>query len=148
MEEKGSFSAGMKCMCRIRDLVLLMFLSAGVAYGLAVDSGTPDDQLRTASDGSFTKILVWRTESYLVRVDVAGDSDYRLALWSSGDGQRAIPDLVVTGGTVQFDGSGGNYYYGFTRGMVTYWCYVVMLGTADSPPGYLIVRNAQKEYSI
>ena len=142
--DQGSFQRKLR-MRIIFSPLLILFLSAGPALALAVDSGSPDDQMRTADTGTFTKILAWRTASYLVRVDVKGDSDYRLALWSGGDGQRAVPDMVITGGTVNVDGSGGNYYYQFTAAGVTYRCHVVMLGTAESPPGYLIMLNAQKE---
>jgi len=131
-------------MFGIRGFMLTLFLSAGMAYALAVDSGSPDDQLGAATGGQFTKILVWRTESHLIRVDVTGDSDYRLAMWSS-DGHRPVPDMVIAGGTVNFDGTGGNYYYQFEGSGVTYRCYVVMLGTAESPPGYFTVLNARKE---
>ena len=130
----------------IFSLMIALFLCISMAYALAVDAGVPDaHQVLSSSGGSQSKVLIWRTASYLVRIDDSGDSKYIFALWEKGRDQQLIPDQLITGGVLLSDGTGGNHYYQFTTDNLTYRCFVIRLGTEESPPGYLIILNDEKE---
>lgn len=55
------------------------------------------------------------------------------------------PDLVLTNGVVEFEGSGGDRYYVFKNGKYTYQCYIIVMGSYDSPPAELSVFKNDKE---
>ena len=127
-------------MKRILGLALILLLPVSAALALAVDSGT----MAAASASSSSKILVWRTGSFLIRVDVSEDSQYRFALWDSSKDLQDIPETIIVGGTLNPCGSAGSYYYEFTSGKTAYRC-LVTPGTGGSPPGYLVILNDDKE---
>ncbi|URQ87476.1 hypothetical protein J8Z28_06235 [Pseudoalteromonas sp. SCSIO 43088] len=91
----------------------------------------------------FTKpILTWQTKQHLIRIDELADNQYRYAAWEVDQSMQDEPSLVITGGTLSFDGSGGNHFYTFTNNGYRYVCHVVVLGTEHSPPGLLeVFRN-------
>jgi hypothetical protein len=51
----------------------------------------------------------------------------------------------LNNGEVVFEGTGGNHYYDFKKGVYLYRCDVTVLGADDSPPGDLIVYKNDKE---
>jgi len=88
----------------------------------------------------FTKpILTWQTKQHLIRIDELADNQYRYAAWEIDQSMQDEPSLVITGGTLSFDGSGGNHFYTFTNNGYRYVCHVTVLGTEHSPPGLLEV---------
>lgn len=89
-------------------------------------------------------ILQWQTEKYLIRVDRIGEYNYRYAAWYVDSDQRKKPNIILNNGEIIFDGSGGNHYYEFTNGAYKYRCYVTVLGTEESPPGYIEVFKNEK----
>ncbi len=66
-------------------------------------------------------------------------------MWEKGKDQQQLPDLIITDGKFIPDGSGGNHYFQFIRDELTYRCFVLLLGTEESPPGYIIILNDEKE---
>ncbi|MCH1917911.1 hypothetical protein L9G15_00525 [Shewanella sp. A3A] len=88
--------------------------------------------------------LLWQTKNYLVRVDTLTDGQLRYAVWSAGNAMNSKPDLVLHNGEMHYDGSGGNYYYLFANGKYVYRLDVVILGTAESPAGYLRVTRGER----
>ena len=119
--------------------LLLVFLLASTALPLAVDAGNPGG-LSVPSSAGFqpSSVLLWRTENYLMKVDEITDAGYCLTLWEGSKEIDDIPDLILTDGIFVRDGSGGNHYYQFSHHDLVYRCYVVWLGTAESPPGFFI----------
>jgi hypothetical protein len=88
----------------------------------------------------FTKpILTWQTKKHLIRIDELADHQYRYAAWNRDQSMQDEPSLVITGGTLSFDGSGGNHFYTFTNNGYRYVCHVTALGTEHSPSGLLEV---------
>jgi len=88
----------------------------------------------------FTKpILTWQTKQHLIRIDELAGNHYRYAAWETDQSMQDEPSLVITGGTLSFDGSGGNHFYTFTNNGYRYVCHVTVLGTEHSPPGLLEV---------
>lgn len=87
-------------------------------------------------------VLEWETENYRVRIDRTGENNYRYASWSVNAATSEKPDLILRNGKWMPDGSGGNHYYEFTNGIYSYKCYVIILGTEESPQGTLeVFRN-------
>ncbi|NRA81208.1 MAG: hypothetical protein HRU18_23660 [Pseudoalteromonas sp.] len=87
-------------------------------------------------------ILTWQTKQHLIRIDELADNQYRYAAWGIDQSMQDEPSLVITGGTLSFDGSGGNHFYTFTNNGYRYVCHVIVLGTEHSPPGLLeVFRN-------
>nr|WP_193987550.1 hypothetical protein [Lelliottia steviae] len=84
-------------------------------------------------------ILTWQTKKHLIRIDELADNQYRYAAWEIDQSMQDEPSLVITGGTLSFDGSGGNHFYTFTNNGYRYVCHVIVLGTEQSPPGLLEV---------
>lgn len=88
--------------------------------------------------------LLWQTKDYLVRVDTLMDGQLRYAVWPVTAAMSSKPDLVLQNGKMHYDGNGGNYYYQFTNGKYVYRLDVVILGTAESPAGYLRVTRGER----
>jgi len=84
-------------------------------------------------------ILEWKTKKFRVRIDEMNDGLYRYAVWNVAASISSKPDLIISKGNIDFDGSGGNHSYIFLNGSYTYECAVTVLGTSESPPGMLSV---------
>jgi hypothetical protein len=117
-----------------------------------VDAGSPGGIQPLANSRTIsTKVLVWRTESSLLRVEDTGrvfdngDPEYRLILWDGDKEELDVPELIINDGTLHLDGSGGNYYYQFLHRDLIYRCHVIWLGTEDSPPGYFVILSDKTE---
>lgn len=86
-------------------------------------------------------VLQWRTAGYIIRIDDMGYSRFRYAAWDADSDQSAAPNLVLTNGVYERDGSGGNGFYRFYNDIYTYECYDIWIGTGETP-GYLrVYRN-------
>jgi Fe-S cluster assembly iron-binding protein IscA len=105
-------------------------------------------------------IFVWETRKFRIRVDKTGTNQYRYASWTIGKDQKTKPDTILTqgalvytgtpnlmliNGEIIYTGSGGNHYFLFKNGEYEYECQVIVLGSKDSPPGFLIVSKNGKE---
>lgn len=84
-------------------------------------------------------VLEWQTKKFRVRIDLMEDDSYRYAVWKVAASTSSKPDLILSNGEKNFDGSGGNHSYVFLNGHYTYECAVTALGTDLSPPGVLSV---------
>ena len=89
--------------------------------------------------------LLWETNNYLIRIDHMGNWSYRYAVWPVGSDQTEEPDLVIYGGELFRDGSGGNHFYEFTNNEFTYMCYVNVLTDGMQPAGFLKVYQNNEE---
>lgn len=90
-------------------------------------------------------VLEWKTKDYKIRIDRVSEEQYRYAAWPAKKATTEKPDLILNNGEVVFEGSGGNHYYDFKRGVYLYRCYVSVVGADDSPPGDLTVYKNDKE---
>ena len=89
--------------------------------------------------------LILQTSKYLIRIDDMGFREYRYASWKIGSKMSDAPDVIVLNGKVEFDGTGGNHCFKFTKAEYTYKCDIVEMGEEDSPPAYLVVYKGKKE---
>lgn len=92
--------------------------------------------------------LKWDTKTVRIRIDDLGSS-YRLALWNVGDDLGKQPALSISGGEIEYQGSGGNHEYRFKAGETIYHCDVVVLGGEESPKigTFSIQRNARELFT-
>ncbi len=90
-------------------------------------------------------VIHFRTKSYMVRIDKIDDSTFRYAAWPSSKTQLDEPDLILSNGTVTYQGSGGNHYYEFTNDIYTYRFEEELLGSAQSMSDKLIVYMDAEE---
>lgn len=86
-------------------------------------------------------ILEWKTKDYRIRIDRMSDKRYRYAVWPVRRAMSEKPDLMLTGGEVRYEGSGGNHSYTFKNGAYVYRCDVNIVGPDDMAPGDLSVYN-------
>jgi hypothetical protein len=92
-----------------------------------------------------TPQYILETSKFRIRIDDLGNDNYRYASWSVKKAMSEEPNLVITNGKWIPDGSGGNSYFDFKKGNYLYQCYIIVLGTKDSPPATLtIYQNSKK----
>lgn len=87
---------------------------------------------------------ILETSKFRIRIDDLGNNNYRYASWSLKQKMSEKPDLVITNGKWIPDGSGGNSYFDFKKGDYLYRCYIIVLGTNDSPPATLTIYQNNK----
>ncbi|MDW8849492.1 hypothetical protein SD960_05255 [Flavobacterium sp. MMLR14_040] len=87
---------------------------------------------------------ILETSKFRIRIDDLGNNNYRYASWSIKQKMSEKPDLVITNGKWISDGSGGNSYFDFKKGDYLYRCYIIVLGTSDSPPATLTIYQKSK----
>lgn len=88
---------------------------------------------------------ILETSKFRIRIDDLGNDNYRYASWSIKQKMSEKPDLIITNGKWIPDGSGGNSYFDFKKGNYLYRCYIIVLGTSDSPPSTLTITQNGKE---
>ncbi|TDP04210.1 hypothetical protein [Flavobacterium sp. 245] len=90
-------------------------------------------------------ICILETSKFKIRIDNLGHENYRYASWSINKKMIEEPDLVINGGVLIIEGSGGNHQYEFKKDQFTYTCDIIVLATKDSPPARLIITQNGKE---
>lgn len=90
-------------------------------------------------------VYVLETSKFRIRIDDLGNQNYRYASWSIKKKMSEKPDLIITNGKWTADGSGGNSKFDFKKGNYLYECYIIVLGTSDSPPATLTIYENGKE---
>lgn len=90
-------------------------------------------------------VYVLETSKFRIRIDDLGNDNYRYASWSIKKPMSEKPDLVISNGKWISDGSGGNSHFEFKKGAYLYECYIIVIGTSDSPPAQLTISQNNKE---
>lgn len=90
-------------------------------------------------------VYVLETSKFRIRIDDLGNQNYRYASWSIKKAMSEKPDLIISNGKWTADGSGGNSKFDFKKGNYLYECYIIVLGTSDSPPATLTIYENGKE---
>jgi hypothetical protein len=88
---------------------------------------------------------ILETSKFRIRIDDLGNDNYRYASWSIKKSMSDKPDLVITKGKWISDGSGGNSHFDFKKDAYLYQCYIIVLGTSESPPASLTISQNGKE---
>lgn len=84
------------------------------------------------------------TETYLIRIDELKPDLYRYASWKRNSKENAKPDLVLTNGTLEFQGSGGNHVIEFHNANFTYKIFRNIVSSEDSGDFTLLVEKFGK----
>lgn len=103
-------------------------------------------QNRYPSVNTFSEpITEFSTNKHFICIDKMADGTYRYITWPAASKISNKPSLVITGGKIEIQGSGGNHSYIFKNGDYTYECQIIILGEDDGPLGYLKVYKKDKE---
>lgn len=86
-------------------------------------------------------VLILETNKFKIRIDKLESGQYRYASWQAGACMSAKPMLVLTNGTLEFDGSGGNKCYIFKNGSYSYMCSINVIGLEGNPSAELKVMK-------
>ncbi|MCL2800317.1 MAG: hypothetical protein FWD28_00980 [Treponema sp.] len=85
--------------------------------------------------------LLCETETYIIRIDLLNNGNYRMVLWTIDKTQYESPDLVLVNGERIFDGSGGNHYYIFDLDNVKY---ILLVDILSRSYGEFIIYNGNE----
>jgi hypothetical protein len=85
-----------------------------------------------------------QTKSYLIRIDELDNGKYRYASWKTGKSESSKPDLILTNGELEFEGSGGNHTITFKKGEFNYKIYRGITGEKDAAEISLTVEQNGK----
>jgi len=121
------------------ELISVNYVSKNQKKEMEAEINTSKNELHASLQDFKQPVLELETEKFRVRIDNMGNDAYRYAVWPIKKQMIDTPDLVLKGGKIVFEGSGGNHHYEFKSGPYTYKCYVNVVGTVDSPPGELLV---------
>ncbi|MFH6997868.1 hypothetical protein ACHRVZ_08035 [Flavobacterium sp. FlaQc-57] len=91
-----------------------------------------------------TPICILETSKFKIRIDNLGNNNYRYASWSVTKEMSEKPDLVINGGKLVVEGTGGNHQYEFKKDNYTYECAIIVLGEKNSPPAKLTIYQGKK----
>ncbi|MBS7255229.1 hypothetical protein [Flavobacterium branchiicola] len=89
-------------------------------------------------------ICVLETSKFKIRIDNLGNNNYRYASWSIKKEMTEKPDLVINGGELVVEGSGGNHQYEFKKDNYLYECAIIVLGEKNSPSARLVIYQSKK----
>lgn len=73
------------------------------------------------------------TENYRIRIDELANDKYRYASWKKNADESSKPDLILSNGELEFQGSGGNHVMTFVSGNYVYKVYRNMIAEKDAP---------------
>ena len=82
-----------------------------------------------------------QTKKFKVWIDQMQDGSYRYASWDKSKTISEKPDLILKGGTVDYQGSGGNHMYVFSNADYTYKCYMNVLGKTDDDAFLTVIQG-------
>lgn len=91
------------------------------------------EKLHVALKKFETPLYKITTKNYFIRIDRLSNEKYRYASWKAGSAESTKPDIILTNGEMDIQGSGGNHVIIFTSGQYTYNVYRNIIGTEDSP---------------
>lgn len=89
-------------------------------------------------------VLEWETSKFRIRVDAIENDQFRYAAWPVSRSTREKPGIILSGGRMESEGSGGNHVYIFSNGDFQYRCIVNVIGSDETPPGELEVFKGKK----
>lgn len=123
----------------------------GINYHSAAELARKEALIREAKQQLYPSLAqfkrpvkVLETTKFRIRIDELADGTYRYASWSLPTPMSEKPDLVLTKGAYEAEGSGGNHSFVFKNGEYTYTCSINVIGPEDMAPATLTVVKAGK----
>ena len=111
-----------------------------VNYQSEVEKQMMEDLIATQKDGLHASLSAFerplykvQTENYHIRIDQLENGSYRYAAWKIGEPESSKPDLVLSNGILEYQGSGGNHEITFSNGDYSYKVARNVLGADDTP---------------
>jgi len=89
-------------------------------------------------------VYKFKTKNYLIRIDEQANNKYRYASWKIGSLESSKPDLILTDGEWDNDGTGGNHTITFKKGEFNYKIYRGIIGEKDAAEISLTVEQNGK----
>ncbi len=90
-------------------------------------------------------VYILETSKYRIRIDETEEGIYRYASWPIAKSMREKPDLVISNGEMNDEGTGGNHTAVFKNKGFVYECAIIVLGAEDSPPAMLTIYEGEKK---
>ncbi|TWV95633.1 hypothetical protein [Chitinophaga pinensis] len=90
-------------------------------------------------------VSLLETQKFRIRIDDIGKGQYRYSSWKLQSNVNETPDLIIDGGKVIFEGTGGNHYYEFENNGYIYKCVFTVLGEKDAAPVVVKITKDGKE---
>ncbi|MDR2933779.1 MAG: hypothetical protein LBU68_00655 [Rickettsiales bacterium] len=93
--------------------------------------------------------VILDTDKFIIRIDNMNDwIAKRYASWSKPKTMADEPDIIISNGYKNFDGSGGNNYYIFKNGKYIYICYINVLSSSNSNPADITIYKVEQDIDI
>ncbi|MCD9854062.1 hypothetical protein LUD75_05075 [Epilithonimonas sp. JDS] len=89
-------------------------------------------------------VYKFKTKNYLIRIDEQANNKYRYASWKIGSSESSKPDMILTDGEWENDGTGGNHTITFKKGEFNYKIYRGIIGEKDAAEISLTVEQKGK----
>jgi hypothetical protein len=89
-------------------------------------------------------VYLLETKKHRIRIDDLGNDNYRYSSWRLEHQMNETPDLVIQGGKLIMEGTGGNHSYEFTNDGYLYECSFTLLGKDDNSPAVLTIYKNGK----
>lgn len=86
-----------------------------------------------------------KTVHYLIRIDEMENDTYRYASWKIENDDNTLPELILSNGKLEFEGSGGNHVITFKQGKYTYKIYRNIIGENGIRDFSLVVIKNNEE---
>lgn len=102
-----------------------------------------DDKVKLHSSLKTFEEPVYRfkTKNYLIRIDRLKNGKYRYACWKNSQSESSKPDLILSNGNMQFEGSGGNHTVNFKNENYSYSIYRNIIGEKNAPEIKLEIKK-------
>lgn len=101
-------------------------------------------QLHASLKSFLVPIYKFKTKNYLIRIDEQANNKYRYASWKIGSPESSKPDLILTDGNWENDGTGGNHTITFKKGEFNYKIYRGIIGEKGAAEISLTVEQKGK----
>ncbi len=75
-----------------------------------------------------------KTKTSLIRIDEVSENVYRFASWKKNEKESSKPDIIMSNGVLEYDGTGGNHYIIFEDGSTKYKVYRFIMGAEEDTP--------------
>lgn len=85
------------------------------------------------------KTVIIKTKKFKVRIDKQPNGEYLYQSWGANTKITAKPSMIISGGNVTPDGSGGNYYFEFQNNGYTYQVWRNYLTDSPKKAPYTLV---------
>lgn len=99
------------------------------------------EELHASLQDFDTPVYKITTSKFLIRIDALENGKYRYASWKINKKESSKPDLILTNGKMEIQGTGGNHAVVFTNKNYTYSIFRNIIGREKEPDVTLVVEK-------